>query len=498
MQLVDFLAWSGMLFSVGIFFLLANERSANPLTIEGALLADRRATANQFGTSLAAASTSLATVIIFFIGSAETYGLALLWCGLTYLIGQGVFIYWFSKQSISTEDLTTNADFILDQLGSKSVARVASLLTSTAFCIILFLEFYVGSEILNYYIGGDTPLYRFLSFFALGAIVFVYVRMGGLRVVLRTDAWQTYLMLAACMALLVYALMHEPSVASTETHSQPVALSLLGKASPGQLWVFMAWIAIINLTLPFTQLSSWQRLAATKSVKAAWKGFLTWIPGFLVIWWVPVISLVILNQQGAVPSSLSELFTILRDAPQEVSLILFPIIFVGFASALFSTADTALVALQFSIADRSTPISDISKSDNERSIGRFLLFSSAIIFTILSLIFALAEQNLGAWFFPLIYAVFSQLGILAPLIIYGLLIRSGKVDRATEIQPMPIIVGLVLAWIVLIGSAVTVALGIFVGKFGIQEFATYLAILLSTIGLVIGLKLGKRKATNAL
>ena len=113
MRFGDILALLGLLVSAGMFYWLARQARPEHLTIEGHLLAGRTVRAGQFGSTMVAASTSLATVIIFFISTAEVFGLTLLFCGLTYLAGQMIFIAVIRWAKLKTEDMTTNADFWL-------------------------------------------------------------------------------------------------------------------------------------------------------------------------------------------------------------------------------------------------------------------------------------------------------------------------------------------------------------------------------------------------
>lgn len=489
MVLADFVAWLGMAFSVFIFVLLATKRSNDPTTIESVLLADRKVKSRQFGTSFAAASTSLATVLIFFIGTSEFYGIALLWCGATYLGGQALFLSWMKHINIDTHDLTSNADFVLDQTQSKSAAFCIAFMTTAAFLLILFMELYVGSEILSYYFDLPTGLGKGLAFLGLGTAVILYVRLGGLKVVLRTDVWQYYLMISACLALLAFAWLVPGSENVVEsTASNP----WLGSATNIQLGLFMLWILILNLTLPFTQLSSWQRLAATSSTKEAWDGLKRSILGFLIIWMLPVISLVILDHKGFTTTTLSGLFDILRAGGSDLTLAFYPIIFVGFASALFSTADTALIALQFSLSDKSTFGPRISKM-NERRLEQFFLIITMGTVLALAVVYGLAESGLGSWFIPLIYTIFSLLTIAAPQVIYSILERSGRIKNRdfTSASAFFNALGIVTGCIILIFTTIAVATGQIENPLGYQEMATYAATGSSLIGLLFAVYFAK-------
>lgn len=482
--LPDIVAIGGMLVSVVMFVIMASSRTRKALSIESVLLADRSANSSQFGASFAAASSSLATVLIFFLNTSVQFGYLLFWCGATYLFGQIVFIRFLKdKVKIQTSEMTTNADFFLGKTGSIFSSRVIAFLTFFTFLAILFLEIYIGSEILRYYIGLSSNVAQLIAFTLLGLVVISYVRLGGLRVVFKTDVWQLLLMSLACIALLIFAFLQPAS------ENQAAQRSYFEFAATGNdvIW-FMAWILVVNLTLPFTQLSSWQRLAATKSTKEAYEGLIKTIPQFSIIWFIPVIAFIILNAKGLQFGSLSDVFDSVKAIDPTIAVALFPLIFVGFASALFSTADTALVALQFSISDRAT-FGPVIAGKSERRIGTIYLVMTSAIVALLGALYALAESY-QSWFMPLIFIVFGQLTIIAPQLIYALRVHSGRWTRRsfTPAATFWNVLGLLIAWIIAVGAGVIETMwGADYAEY--QEAATFLALAISTAFLALAVRI---------
>ena len=475
----DIIALIGMTISVLMFVYLGLQDSSKAISIEQVLLANRSASSTQFGASFAAASTSLATVIIFFISYSSFFGISLLWCGTTYLIGQVIFIRFMKGINLDTKSLTTNADFVFNYMGLKRTAQMIAIMTASSFILILFLELYIGSEIISYYLSGMGAAGKAISFFSLGAIVIIYVRLGGLKVVFRTDVWQLSVMVVACVALLIFAFLYSPA---PSVNSAPTTPPFFATATNSQLFVFMLWILILNFTLPFTQLSSWQRLAATKSVEDAWTGLKRSVPSFLIVWMVPVVALVVLNSKGVIPGSLTELFDVLRSSGSSYSNILYPLIFVGFASALFSTADTALVALQFSLSDSATFGGRLRAMD-EVKLRRVLTFSTLFIIAALSIIYGMAVTDLGSWFIPLVYTIFSQLSVVAPQVIYSMLESSGKIQdrKFGSLSDHINMIFMLVAWSVLILATIGRVNGILPAS-NTQEIATYISVTISALG----------------
>ena len=148
MTLGDYLALAGLIISAFMYVSFVNEERGKPLTTDEYFLSNHKGTRKQFGPSFAAASTSLATVFIFFVAATPTYGPYLFWCGISYFIGQFAFLRFVKAGNIDTVDLTTNAMFWLRETGAPKSSTAIRAMTVMTFIVILFLEFYVGSEII--------------------------------------------------------------------------------------------------------------------------------------------------------------------------------------------------------------------------------------------------------------------------------------------------------------------------------------------------------------
>ena len=301
-------------------------------------------------------------------------------------------------------------------------------------------------------------------------------------VVFRTDTWQLALMVVASIVLFAFSIIHTPTISGSIQATKPV---LFATATPFQILVFMLWILILNFSLPFTQLSSWQRLAATKSLDKAWEGLKNNTPFFLAVWMLPVLALVILNAKGVNISSLSGLFDILKSGNADYVNIIYPIIFVGFSSALFSTADTAIVALQLSLSDRATFGDRLTQYD-ERSLGRILTYSMLAIILLLACFYGLAEVDFGELFIPLVYTIFSQLTIIAPQVLCAVLVASGKIPTREFNSLFDWIntLGIIISWLVLVGVTICKVKNV-LPTANTQEIATYVAVGISAVAQIV-------------
>ena len=420
---------------------------------------------------------------MFFVSATSTYGILLLWCGITYFIGQLLFLLHMKKGMIETSNLTTNAKFWFNETGGIRVANSMRLLTIFTFLIILFLELYIGSEIINYY-TNDLDMPSWIGFAFITLVVVAYVRLGGMNVVLKTDRWQYMLMLAACLLLLIAAVGYANQKLDLSAGDVSVlnVLHFPDELDTFHLVLFMGWIGIQNLTLPFTQLSSWQRLAATRDVNSALDGFKAVGGGFAILWFVPVFALMVLHLAGANIANVGDLFNIVRSLPGSVMAAAYAIIFVGFASALFSTADSAMIAVELSIAERlgTAPGSglDLDKRKLNLIIGGI---SIGLVTT-----YSLVESEVGENFLSVIYVLFSQLAIIAPHLI---LVLVRKVNGLPSLDfsargDWLVTTGIWLSWLVLM------VVSLFPSRFGVPgDYAPmigmFLGLGISVISLIV-------------
>ncbi len=478
----DVLALLGFGVTAVVFLILAREARSKHVSIAGYLLGDRAASHREFGASMVAASTSLATVLLFFLAATPHYGLTLFFCGISYLAGQILFIRILARSKIETSDLSTNAEFWRQFTSARWSAFVIGLLTVTAFLMILFIELYIGSVLVQYYLGGLSTWGKAAAFAILGAIVLGYVSLGGMRVVLKTDAWQLRLMLASMVALFIFAVTVPPSTSPTSVLANVFTVN----ASRTEIVLFWLWVGLLNIITPFAQLSSWQRIAATKSMSEAWIGLRNNIPSFLMVWLVPVLAFVLLRVRGYAAPDLGGLFDVMRAGPSAIEGLLYPIVFVGFASALFSTADTAMIALQLAVADRSFSGSYFSEAA-EAPLKRRLWLVMGVTVALLAVVFGLSEAQLGAWFIPLVYAIFGQLAVIAPQIIYALLSRLRGTSKVqfSALGDVANVVAMMIAWAVAIGAVVLKATGVLPATMT-QEIATFVSIGVSSLGVLVG------------
>ena len=169
--------------------------------------------------------------------------------------------------------------------------------------------------------------------------------------------------------------------------------------------------------------------------------------GFLALWVLPVLSMLLLQVYGVQFTDIAEFFDFLRQSNQLVIYLSFAIIFVGFASALFSTADSALMACALSVSDRSTFRNYLEKRSFNESKKLILVFIFLLIILEVALFIIFSQQALQS-FLSVVYVIFSQLSLIFPLISYALYfkIMHNKDIALTNTQDYLISSGLFFGW----------------------------------------------------
>ncbi|MCW8093388.1 hypothetical protein [Alteromonas sp. ASW11-130] len=404
---------------------------------------------DNFGMSMAAASTSLATVIFFFITGIEKYGLFLFWCGISYLLGQFIFLRIMKRSSDNTNELSTVSDYWFLSTGGKYTSRAISLISFSALLTMLFLELFIGSQILTFYIEEKTFLSNILAFGFLLFVVVFYVSSGGMGAVFKSDSWQFKLMILSLAFLLISAIFTF-LFRTTGT----IESDILDKNYDAEVFVFVIWVTIQNFTLPYTQLSSWQRLASTESVTEAQVGLKNVITGFLILWIVPVVALTLFYISGVKFSNVSDFFNFFRLSENLFVYFSFAVLFAGFSSALFSTADSALIASVLSISDRSTFQNRILMAPKAKF--KAIAVSGVILISIIQLaLFTLLYKQATESFLPIIYTIFSQLAIFFPHIFWVIGVRQKSAGQVLS-SSFDLInaIGLIFSWLIFLAISI--------------------------------------------
>ncbi len=481
-MLPEIIALLGLLISSTIFYIYAYKVNRKNLDMEGFTLSNRSLSGNQFGNTFAASSMSLATVLVFFISTQKEYGLFLLTCPVAFVLGQYIFFFTVKKCKVDFGQCRTISDLIFSVFPSKKVARIITCITVVSYIGLAFIELYVGTVILTFFLP-KSALWQTLSFFALGITVLSYIRLGGYKAIVKTDKWQLFLMLLAITAIFIFSIL----LPYSSTPKTSINSFYFFNVSPWWAFIFVVQIAFTNITGPFTQLTGWQRIVASSSLDEAWKGLKKSTWKTLFIWTVPILSFILLRTKGYDITELEKFLYFTRNTSYLTSIILFPIVVVGFTSALFSSADVAIIAIIHALSDNNT-FSKKFKNLSYNKFKNYLTIFTVSILIVLSVLYWIKYIELTNYLVPLVHSSFGQMNILVPLSAYA--IYSYK-NTSIEFNANYLFLSILMGWgFVLMGVWLS-------AKYhfpGLQQAIVVFSILPILIATVVSIKYRQKKS----
>lgn len=399
----------------------------------------------EFGNSFAAASTSLATVLFFFVTLGLTNGLYILISPISYFFG----IYFFNKVMLpklvkhrfsnDSEGVasigTTLGAYMYERYNSKWVKNIITSITLLGILAILLIELYVGVDIFNIFIKNE---YKEWALVLISIVTFTYTGLGGLYAVVKTDKVQFRYMLVVAFLLVVWLLFdYDTSVGLKNFFPDLPSLSE-GLFLPWPLFLNMIFV---NFLLIPSLLRNWQLTAAAKNAKEVKYGL---YQGLL---WTAVISalfvifgILYFDVFKDTELSLNGILVKMANASSMiVSYILFPLFFTACLMALLSTVDSSLMPVVQSLSY------DFSVLKNHGFYKYFIIIFVLLLLTIglYFIVFEILKFDLIGWLFT----IFSLVTISSPAIILGCvgredIIRTRPLHIVTIVSTL---VGLVIA-----------------------------------------------------
>lgn len=411
-----------VVFTLVIFFIIGSYSFDPRATFGKYFLLNRNLGSKEYYRSFTASSTSLATVLIFFIQFGNINGIYILFAPLTYFAGSLIYATLLNRMAEDkfSDTGTTLADYMNKKYNSNIVAWTVRIITILGLICILLIELYVGISILKIYTISLEPIGLTLIVF----LVAVYTGLGGFLGVLRTDKFQLWLMTIATIFLIIWlaSLGFGSNFSKVLIPYHPTSES--GLILPLSL---LLNIVAVNAFLITTHLRTWQMTAASKSIKDAKKGII-FGGAFSALLWTGFTFIGILFSIHIIEGDVS-LFSLLNflstSDSKFVSLFLFPLLFCGSISALVSTADSALLPVLYEIIYPLEKLKNSSLEDNKSIDDRRINFRLYIVIIII-LVFVLLGYHLvinllNYDFNSLLFTLFSLLIIVGPTIIIGTL-----------------------------------------------------------------------------
>lgn len=388
---------------------------------------------DEFSSSTAATTISLATVVLAYFELAGVFGTWLIWTAIT--TGLGMWLIGLVAQRIWKRMSYYNHrpslhEFLGVEFSSPNMALVASFSTSVGYLLIFATELIVGSRFLASLVPS-IPEWATVVF--LSSVGFLYTLIGGFRAVIKTDQLQMRFIWALISILVIYYIYHIVTNGGWQVAWAKVPNGTFDFGWQAGLGFFLLGIAVMNIPLQISSMSVWQRISGAHEVETVVKGIRSSI-------WVVTLSwtLLALLACGAflivTPNSnqtlLSDLLaTIGSSAIGKAALF---VITLGLYGAMLSTASTNLIVVTHTVSEdifakfKTSTLEERIDSRKEFITSRLILFGSALLaiflveglkifgFSIADLAFSIYGASL-ALFPPVLIALYNDRNVLKKL-----------------------------------------------------------------------------------
>ncbi|MDF1722402.1 MAG: hypothetical protein P1U65_17140 [Minwuia sp.] len=382
----------------------------------------------QFSGSFAASSTSLATALIFFVTLGSFFGIPILLAPLTYFLGALLFAKFINKRGITDtlESGTSLFQFLSKTTRSSNTSFMICLVPALGVLSILLIELYVGVSIFSVFAAPGTVNLQ-LSLAFVSAIILLYTAIGGFPAVVRTDLIQWSLIwlgalttLGICLYLVITRLTETASIPKIDWFPNP----MFGDGFVILPIAITANVIVVNIFLQFTQLRTWQMVAASESIQVLRVGIVNGAFSTALLWSFFAIVGIVSGPLLGLDTQTIDAFlrSMARSESPLIAYIALPIFFVACLSALISTADSALLPLSQFVCEKS----GIDQSNlllPRIWIAIFLLIANGMYYVIFTL--------LGYNFLQLLFTIFGLVIVTGPVVITALF--------APEVMRLPIV-----------------------------------------------------------
>ncbi len=371
-----------------VIVLMIGFLSSRKETKEGFLIADRKVKVLPLAASLCAGLVG-GGILITTTALAFQHGLSFMWLYMGAALGFFIFPIFGKriKKLGDKHNFYTLSDYFYKLFGSKN-GLLSAIVIFVMFFSLILVQFIAGGKILSSIM--DIPYS--LAVLITGAVVFVYLVLGGFKAVIKTDFFQYILMFILGFILLL-------SLKNLDFSSQQFNLFAIGIEQ-------IIGFTILGAFVIFVQADIWQRAYASYNTKVLKKSFI--LAGILLLIFGLSIGMIGINAKNAFP-----------DITPDNALIfgfgnILPTGFLGLAlvllfASIMSTLDTAVFVTAMNI---SNDLLLKFKKIEEKNLQKIIKLSIFGLVT-LGLLFALLIQSIIGVVFALI-----SLGLcMAPAII---------------------------------------------------------------------------------
>ncbi len=408
-------------------------------------------TSAEFSASTVATTISLATVVLAFFELAQKLGVWLFWTVITTSLG--LLAVRFTAARIWTklaeyDHRPTLHEFLGREFNSSSVYLIGAVCTSLGFLSAFAVELTVGSR----FLAGLLP--EIPAWIVVGVLALIglsYTSYGGFRAVIVTDRIQmvSIWILLAALGVYYYYFVHTHGGWTINLSKIPDDVSHFSDRE--DLWAFILGIAIINIPTFISDMSVWQRIAASQKSETVFGGLLSSVVSSALSWGLFVVMACLALMVIVPETGINPLVTLLAEIGNSENLFSASILFLvvaGLYGAMLSTASTQLIAVSHTIYEdiisrkKHAALSERMDSANELQWSRVVLIAAALISAIIVMILSSAGFSIADFVFA-IYG--AQLGLFVP-ILSALYMKKETLIRLSRWAAAAIACGFIAGW----------------------------------------------------
>lgn len=395
-------------------------------TREGFLIADRNLGALPTALTIVASKVG-GGILLTYTALVYLFGFSGIWFFIGAIVGY-FFFYFFSKYIKTLADekkYYTLPDFFFDRFG-KVAGYLAGLIVFTTMLGWLIVNLIGGGKILEQF----TPLGYEWSVISVGAVILVYVFVGGFKAVVKTDIIQS-LGIVLLFILMVYLLV------TGNTNLKPADFNLFSIPIVQLISFFLT-----GVFFPFASAELWQRVYAVKDHRSL-KNSLIFTSFFYVAIGI-VLTFIGLVVRAALPG-LDPDISLINGLVTLLPAGLIGLAVVVFYSAIMSSADTFLFTANTSIVNdllfRKQTRDKSSLKAERTSMVLVAIFAIALAFLLKNIIdttFLFAALTMALGLLVMILWIFKRLNkfsIIFTLILnfFGILALAFTVGISTTL-----------------------------------------------------------------
>lgn len=396
----------------------------------------------QVAATLFSSAMSFATVVIALMQLTGVFGIGLCTATATFCIGwvaiQGA-AGRIRRRSVQTDTLHS---FLGRYYNSILISKLAAVVTIIGllglFCTELFaIDEIVRSLTLSSPVGASLII-------LFGCFAILHAALGGFHTVVRSDPYQSILLLISLVILLILGILAWRSTGYSRLNFKGQADTWLPPIS------IMVGLFMINAPFPFVDTLTWQRLIAAASIRDYVRGSWLAVAAFSFTWTLLVVIGLMAGTANSGSDPFSNLIQYCGVIPSWLGFVIPFLIFPGFFSAMLSSSDAFLNSAVHTWCLDVIGYRSYDKEANVRnSAALHVVWLGAVGLTATMFL-----RYLGFNIVDMIFAVYAGTLALLPAVLYSIFrpTQRGSSLRTGVVLSMSL--GLAAAWTV--GLAATI------------------------------------------